>query len=161
MQNKDPNLMSWDDAISDDGQEFLTLPEGDYTFTVTNFERGYHEASPKLPACSKASITVAIDNDQGYATCRFDLPLYRTLEWKLSAFLRCIGLKQKGEATNVDWNKIVNHRGKARFKPHTYVGNDGNEHTVNNLVRFYDYDSSVAYTDVTGSVDTPWGNGGF
>ena len=36
----DPNVMGWDDVLENDGQEFITLPEGDYTFTVTAFERG-------------------------------------------------------------------------------------------------------------------------
>ena len=35
----DNNIMNWDDTIENDGQEFVVLPEGDYTFTVTNFER--------------------------------------------------------------------------------------------------------------------------
>ena len=28
--------MDWDDAIENDGQEFIILPEGDYNFTVTD-----------------------------------------------------------------------------------------------------------------------------
>ena len=30
----DNNIMNWDDTIENDGQEFVVLPEGDYTFTV-------------------------------------------------------------------------------------------------------------------------------
>ena len=36
----DPNVMGWDDVLENDGQEFIVLPEGDYTYTVTGFERG-------------------------------------------------------------------------------------------------------------------------
>ena len=35
----DPNVMSWDDVLENDGQEFIVLPEGDYTYTVTGFEQ--------------------------------------------------------------------------------------------------------------------------
>ena len=36
----DKNMMDWNDTIESDGQEFVLLDEGDYNFTVTNFERG-------------------------------------------------------------------------------------------------------------------------
>ena len=35
--------LSWDDEI-DEGQEFKIVPDGDYEFEVSNFERGYYEA---------------------------------------------------------------------------------------------------------------------
>ena len=35
MTNNDTNIMSWDDVLENDGQEFVILPEGDYTYTVT------------------------------------------------------------------------------------------------------------------------------
>ncbi len=35
----DNNIMDWSDTLESDGQEFLVLPEGDYAFTVTGFER--------------------------------------------------------------------------------------------------------------------------
>ena len=53
--------MDWDDAIENDGQEFIILPEGDYNFMVTGFERGRFPGSAKIPACNKATIT-------GYST---------------------------------------------------------------------------------------------
>ena len=93
----DNNIMDWGDTIENDGQEFVILPEGDYTFTVTNFERGRFPGSAKIPACNKATLTIQIDNDKGSATARFDLILYRTLEWKIAAFFRCIGQKKHGE----------------------------------------------------------------
>ncbi|MFD2089604.1 hypothetical protein ACFSND_31290 [Brevibacillus brevis] len=32
--------LGWDDEIQKDGGEFIVLPDGDYNFTVTKFERG-------------------------------------------------------------------------------------------------------------------------
>ena len=63
----DNNIMDWGDTIENDGQEFIILPEGDYTFTVTNFERGRFPGSAKIPACNKATLTIQIDNDKGSA----------------------------------------------------------------------------------------------
>ena len=155
----DNRIMDWDDVIQDDGQEFVVLPEGDYTFTVTNFERGRFPGSAKIPACNKATISISIDNDKGVATARFDLILYRTLEWKIASFFRCIGQKKHGEKVTMNWNGIVGARGKAHIKPRTYT-KDGEERQVNDVDRFYDYDESVGFTPVD-DPEVPWGNGGF
>ena len=72
--------MDWDDALENDGQEFITLPEGDYVFTVTDFERGRYPGSAKIPPCNKASLTLQVKTDDGIARVRTDLILYRSLE---------------------------------------------------------------------------------
>ena len=155
----DPNVMGWDDVLENDGQEFIILPEGDYTYTVTNFERGQFPGGAKIPACLKATITLNIDNDQGVATARVDLLLYRTVEWKMAAFFRSIGQKKHGEKATMNWNKVVGSRGKAHFKPREYQ-KDGQTRQVNDVDRFLDYDPSYAMTPVK-TDDLPWGNGGF
>ena len=40
MSTFDNNIMDWDSAIESDGSQFIVLPEGDYDFIVTGFERG-------------------------------------------------------------------------------------------------------------------------
>lgn len=155
----DNRIMDWDDVIQDDGQEFVVVPEGDYTFTVTGFERGRFPGSAKIPACNKATISISIDNDKGVANARFDLILYRTLEWKIASFFRCIGQKKHGEKVVMNWNGIVGARGKAHIKPRTYT-KDGEERQVNDVDRFYDYDESVGFAQVN-DPEVPWGDGGF
>ena len=155
----DNRIMDWDDVIQDDGQEFVVVPEGDYTFTVTGFERGRFPGSAKIPACNKATISISIDNDKGVASARFDLILYRTLEWKIASFFRCIGQKKHGEKVVMNWNGIVGARGKAHIKPRTYT-KDGEERQVNDVDRFFDYDESVGFAPVN-DPDVPWGDGGF
>lgn len=156
----DKNIMGWDDVIEDDGQEFVILPEGDYTFTVSGFERGSFPGGAKIPACPKATITLNIDNDQGVATARVDLLLYRTVEWKMAAFFRCIGQKKHGEKVVMNWNKVAGSRGKAHFKPRSYTNRNGETRQVNDVDYFIDYDPSVAYTPVN-QEDLPWGSEGF
>ena len=155
----DNRIMDWDDIIENDGQEFVVLPEGDYTFTVTNFERGRFPGSAKIPACNKATISISIDNDKGIATSRFDLILYRTLEWKIASFFRCIGQKKHGEKVAMNWNDIVGARGRAHIRPRIYI-KDGEERQVNDVEHFYDYDASAALTPVN-DPDVPWDIGGF
>ena len=38
--------LSWDDEFTNEQQEFVLLPEGDYAFEVTGMERARFEAAP-------------------------------------------------------------------------------------------------------------------
>lgn len=140
-QNQNQNMfLDWDDAIENDGQEYVLLPEGDYNFTVANFERGRHPGSAKIPACNKASLTLQVQTKEGVANIFLDLFLYRTMEWKLSQFFRCIGQKQKGERLVMDWNRVAGSIGRAHIRQSEYTANDGTTKTRNEVDRFYDYD---------------------
>lgn len=159
MLNNNDMLMDWDDAIENDGQEFVILPEGDYNFTVTDFERGRFPGSAKIPACNKATLTLQVNTADGTATIKTDLILYRSLEWRISAFFRCIGQKKHGERLVMNWNTVVGSRGRAHFKPRNYTDRDGNERQANDVDKFYDWDekyfpvSNNSWTDLTGSDD--------
>lgn len=139
-ENNNNMLLDWNDAIENDGQEFVVLEEGDYNFVVTDFERGRFPGSAKIPACNKAAITIQIDTPNGTASVKFDLILYRSLEWRLSSFFRCIGQKKHGERLVMNWNKVVGSKGRAHFKPRTYTDKNGEERKANDVDRFYDYD---------------------
>jgi hypothetical protein len=146
IDNKDM-LMDWNDAIEEDGQEYVLLPEGDFNFTVTNFERGRFPGGPKVPACNKATITVQVDTKEGIATVKFDLLLYRSLEWRISAFFRCIGQKKHGEKLTMDWNKVIGSKGRAHFKQRSYTNNQGEEKFTNDIDRFIDYNEEFFIPD--------------
>lgn len=138
----DRNMMDWNDSLVTDGQEFITLDEGDYNFVVTGFERGRYPGSEKIPTCNKAILTLAVHTDDGkLAIVKLNLILYRSLEWRISGFFRCIGQKKRGERLVMDWNKVLGSKGRAHFTRRSYIGRDGEEHQTNDVERFYDYDS--------------------
>ena len=148
MNNNTDMIMDWSDAIESDGQEFVILEEGDYNFTVTNFERGRFPGSAKIPACNKAALTLQVKTADGkLATIKFDLILYRSLEWRISSFFRCIGQKKHDERLVMDWNKVVGAKGRARFKPRSYTNRDGEERQVNDVDKFYDWDEKFFPAD--------------
>ena len=153
----DNNIMSWDDVLENDGEEFVVLPEGDYPFTVTDFQRGEFPGSEKTPPCPRATLTLDIENDLGKATSRTDLLLCRRHEWKLAGFFRSIGQKKHGEKMAMNWNRVKGARGRAHFKPHEYQKN-GETRRVNQVDKFLDYDPSLAMTPVKPD-DLPWSNG--
>ena len=136
---QDSNFMDWDDVIENDGTEFVVLEPGDYVFEVVDFERGRFPGGPKIPACNKATVTLQVKTPEGIARVRADLLLYRTLEWKISAFFRSIGQKKQGERLTMDWNHIIGMRGRARFKIREYE-KDGETRQTNEVDRFYDFD---------------------
>ena len=151
--------MDWDAELKSDGTEFLILPEGDYVFQVVNFERGYHAASARLAACNKATLTLEVRMGNGIARARTDLFLHWSMEWKISSFFRCIGLKKKGEPLKMDWSKVPGAWGRAHFKPGSFDGSDGKKHPCNEVIRFLDYDANLVkpgFTDVTDSEELPF-----
>lgn len=166
-----PHELSWDDEISNESS-YILLEEGDYDFTVTAFERGRFPGSSKLPACGKATLTLAVETREGTASVKYDLIMYSTLEWKLSEFFRAIGQKKHGEPLRPRWNEVVGSRGRAHFKPRTYTKKDGSEGKANDVDRFYDYEpaasqrpasyqQSTMWTPDNTPAPTPWDTGRF
>ena len=154
-QNDQNMFLDWNDSIENDGQEFVTLKEGDYIFEVTAFERGRFPGGPKIPACNKAALTLQVKTDEGVAVIKTDLLLYKSMEWKLSSFFRCIGQKKHGQRMQMDWSKVVHSRGRAHFKPRTYTDRDGNERQVNDVDFFYDWDDQYFAADQTQFAEVP------
>ena len=135
----DTNIMDWGDTIEDDGQGFVLLEEGDYDFTVTGFERGRHNGSAKIPACNKAIITLSIDTPKGVAEIKENLILYKTMEWKISAFFRSIGMKKHGERLVMDCDHVLGTAGRAHIIQRDYIGQDGTNKKANGVGYFMDY----------------------
>ena len=139
-QNINNECLDWDSTIEEDGQQIIILPEGDYNFLVTSFERGSFPGGNKIPACNKATITVQVNATEGLATVKFDLFLHRSVEWKLSSFFRCIGQKKAGEKMVMNWGSVIGSVGRAHFKPRTYTNGNGEVREANDLDKFIDYD---------------------
>ena len=72
MTNIDNSVMDWNDVIEDDEQKYVLLPEGDYNFVVTNFERGRFPGSAKIPATNKETKSIQIFSELGVASMKFD-----------------------------------------------------------------------------------------
>lgn len=115
-------MMDWNDYIEQESQ-FVTLPEGDYNFTIISFEKAKHEGSAKIPAgANKAMLELRFEAPGlGKSTVKDQLILHESLEWKLCAFFRSIGQKQHGHGINMDWSKVLGAKGRA----HVIVNEQG------------------------------------
>ena len=156
MTKKDMNILDWDSAIEEDGQGFVLLDEGDYDFTVTGFERGQHNGSAKIPPCPKALLTLSVETDAGVAEIKENLILYKTMEWKLSSFFRCIGLKKHGERLVMDWGHVLGASGRAHIIQREYVGNDGTTKKTNGVAYFMDYIPAEKHFNPADPEDIPF-----
>ena len=148
MANTNTGIMDWGDVIENDGQEFRILPEGEYDFTVSGFDRGRFPGSAKIPPCNKAVLTINADG----VDVKADLILFKTLEWKLAAFFRCIGQKKHGEKLVMNWDKVVGSKGRARIGIRKYEKN-GQTYEINDVTEWLD---PLPFTEV--SDKGPWGD---
>lgn len=133
--------LGWDDEISRES-EFILLPEGDYNFKVTGFERARHEGSENLPPCSKAIVTLEINSPEGSVYLKHNLFLHTKCEGLLSAFFIGIGLKKHGEPLKMNWNAVIGTKGRCKLGIRTWISTKtGEEMKSNEVKRFYPPDT--------------------
>ena len=125
--------LDWNDSIENDGADFTLLPEGDYDFEVTDFERGRHNGSEKLPPCNKAIVTIKIEGKEGISHIKHNLFLHSKTEGMLCAFFTGIGQRQKGEKLQMNWNNVVGSKGRAKVGIKEWDGKKYNE-----IKKFYE-----------------------
>ena len=149
--------MDWESTIENDGKRIVTLPEGDYEFTVTKFEKGWYDGSSKIPACPKAMLELTIEvSGVGTSIVKENIYIDESVEWKICEFFRCLGLRQHGERQKMPWDKVIGKKGKAHIVVNEYTGNDGNQYKNNKIVRFVD--SAPAKDNAGDEGRLPWDN---
>ena len=127
-------MMDWNDYIENEGEEFVTLPEGDYDYTVTLFEKGEYPGSAKIEPCKKAilELTVVVPG-VGKSVIKEQLLL----------FFRSIGQKQHGTGIRMDWSKVLGAKGRAHVIVNEWVGNDGETRTNNRIGKYLDPETEL------------------
>lgn len=113
MAEFEGRALDWDDEI-EPGQEFITLPAGDYDFTVEKYERERYEGGDKMPACWKAVLKIRIDTEKGSAYINDGLFLYSKFGWKLAEFFLSIGAELTADGkVKMNWNTVPMATGRA------------------------------------------------
>lgn len=132
--------LEWDDVIENDGEDFEILPEGDYDFTVTKFERSRSKGSSKMPPCNMAVITMRVSNENGSTVISDNIVLHTKMEWKIAQFFRAIGQKKHGEQLRPRWGEVVGSKGRCHVYVDKFTGNNNRERESNKIDRYYDPD---------------------
>lgn len=100
----------WEDEIVNEDGDSVLLPEGDYDFTVSKFERTRYDGSAKMPPCNMAKVTFTIWGAEDSVEITENFFLCNKFEWKLSALFLALGLKKHGEPLKMNWNAITGKR---------------------------------------------------
>lgn len=135
---------NWDDEISQDSAEFALLPEGEYEFSVTGFERGRYPGGAKLPSCPKATVSLRFEGVEGVAVIKHNFFLHSKCEGLLCAFFTCLGMRKRGESLRMDWPGTVGRTGRAKITVRSYTGNDGREYQTNDVKQFLEPENAPA-----------------
>lgn len=127
----------WDDEIQNDGPDFVLLPDGDYPFTVTKFERARFDGSAKLPPCSMAKLSITVHGgDKGDAYVTHRLFLHTRTEGLLCAFFESIGQRKHGEKLRPRWDELEGAQGLCHLIVHEFAKKDGTTGTNNEISKF-------------------------
>ena len=123
--NPQGHELGWYDEIQQESS-FILLPEGDYRFTVEKFDRARHAGSANIPPCNKAIVQFRVFSPDGSSVLlQENLFLHTKMEWKLSEFFASIGMKQKGQAAQMNWLQVCGKSGVCHVKIRTYDKKDG------------------------------------
>ena len=123
MADIQDRALDWDEVTEVDCEDrgFRVLEDGYYPFTVAGFERERFAGSAKMPSCSMAKLTLAVQD--GPVTVNVFQRLYLTSRqlWKIGQFFRCIGAP-RGEngKTVINWAMVEGAQGWAKVKKRTY-----------------------------------------
>lgn len=128
----------WNEEITAES-EYTLLPEGDYDFEVTKFERGRTKPESKFPNCNMAILTLCVTDGKEATTVMDYLILHSKMEWKLSQFFLAIGLKKHGEPFRMDWSKVLGTKGRCKLIVDKYRTDKDEERESNKISKYYDY----------------------
>lgn len=137
MENGIGTAFDWDDEIEKESSDFTILPEGDYDFEVTDFERGRHTGSAKLPPCNKVTVYLHITSKEGATTIKHQLFLHSITEGMLCSFFRAIGQKKSGEKFKMNWSIVKGSKGRCKIYIDKYTNDKGEERLSNKIRKFY------------------------
>ena len=134
----------WDDEVEE--SSFEVMPDGDYKFEVTGFERGWWEPQrpdSKIPSCNQAEIEMSIrwTNKDGQTRTNkltYKLKLVRNLQFLIYQLFESVGLRKKGDGTTkMPWNQLIGTVGICQIGHHE--SNQGN--VFNDVIKCYTPDS--------------------
>lgn len=138
--NNEMDILGWDDYV-EAGSPFVLLPEGNYPFVVTNFERGIYEKpadrESKVPAnCPMATVSCQFTTESGETTTLTEkFFLYKKMQWKINQFFTSLGAQQGADGrVKMNWGSILGASGTAKVIINDYKDKKTGEDKQNNRI---------------------------
>lgn len=134
---------TWDQVVQapNENDAQPVFPKGVYRFTITKFERSFHQPKKegKLPPCPKGIVTVKVDGGNGEESyLKNNIFLHPSCDGLTCAFLNCIGLRKHGDPLDIrllNANTLLGRGGSVLLSVSQYKEKDRNE-----IDRFLDPD---------------------
>ena len=143
LDNKNEEQFDWG-CITEDEAEYTIIPQGEFIFTVSEIEKTYFNGSAKLPPCNQAIVTLMVDvNGEEPVPLKVNFFSHKKTFWKAGQFFVSIGLKDKGQPYQIDWNKAIGRKGKAAFVRKKWTGYDGQEREYTEVDKFLPFDPAI------------------
>ncbi len=93
MADNKGTALGWDDEGKvQDGGDFDVLPEGEYTYEVTNFKRERFDGSKNMGPCPVAVLQLRCENEHASGTIFTRLYLNSKVMFRISNFFKSAGL---------------------------------------------------------------------
>jgi hypothetical protein len=145
MSTDNGKPLDWDDSISNDGKDFVLLPEADYDFIVKSLERALKTGTANGDV-KIAKLVLEIEHEGKKHEVRENLTLHSKFEWKLCQFFTCIGQRKHGEELKPQWNKVPGAKGKVKIiqKAVPSTKKPGETNTFNNVDKFLDPSAALS-----------------
>ena len=138
----DADLDETEAAEQQKENDFILLPDGEYTFTIKKFEKDQYVAKPNgtMPSCPVAKLQLLVKTDDGEAAYfRESLFLHAGNKWQLFQFFTCLGLRKHGDGTKkMPWDSVEGATGRALIGKRKYKSSDGEEKTTNTVKKWLD-----------------------
>lgn len=138
--NNEMDILGWDDEV-EEGSPFVLLPEGNYPFVVTKFDRGIYEApagrESKIPAnCPKATVSCQFTTESGETTTLTEnFFLYKKMQWKINQFFTSIGAQKSADGkVKMNWGAVLGASGTAKVIINNYKDKKTGEDRQNNRI---------------------------
>ena len=138
--NNEMDILGWDDEV-EEGSPFVLLPEGNYPFVVTKFDRGIYEApagrESKIPAnCPKATVSCQFTTENGETTTLTEnFFLYKKMQWKINQFFTSIGAQKSADGkVKMNWGAVLGASGTAKVIINNYKDKKTGEDRQNNRI---------------------------
>lgn len=137
--NNENEFLTWDQGWVAEESDFILLPEGEYSFTVTKLERKIYDGnSDKIPnGAPYAEVTCEVVGKEGKTNVIERLYLMKKFTWKLTQFFTSIGQPTViGQAFSPNWSTVLGSQGQAKLEVNSYTGRDGNKKQNNRIKEF-------------------------
>jgi hypothetical protein len=139
----DDDDLDMNGTIEDDGQDFVLLPAGTYSFVVVDFEQSKYQEKPKAQGMpgrvrNRMIVSIQVEHEGQKHTLKDFLALKKNMEWKFCQLFKGIGDRKKGERLVMDWDNIRGKGGKVKIKVESFLGKNGATKQSNKIDRYLD-----------------------